>query len=598
MHTHLPADLSGKSAMAEIRLVGSSPRVQAAECGNSGCTPTQEALPKLVLPKASMRGKMKGLLGRLAGAATFEVRLFSLLLAVSAVLLFVVGSYVAHAMQESLYAQMGQHAEVQARQIAAIPELVHAVRRRDLEEIAHIAITMKDRTDASFIVVGDEKGRRLYHPQSPVGTPMQGDDNTPVLVDGHSEVTLRQGSLGFGMRGKAPIKDEIGHIIGVVSVGYLQEVMFSRIVAQRGPLTMFLTFALGILFLSAWFFARSIKHQMLDMEPGEISRLVRQQEAVFDSIMEGVVALDGRDRVTAINHAAREIIGDERESGAIIGQSFADLVGNASYATGEGAGRELRDEVVLFNHVQVIVNRLPIVVDGKNQGWVISFRRKDDISSLSRQLSQIKRYADNLRVVRHEHMNWISTLSGLLEMRYYDEALQLAKMQSETQQRVLDYISGTFVNPHVCGLLIGKYYRARELGLELVFEPGCRLAELPQVLKISEWMSIIGNLLDNAFDAALAMEERNQCITFLMMDSANDIVIEVADTGCGIDVRLRDSLFERGVSSKPGGERGIGLYLVKTFVEQTGGAITIEDNEPRGTVFSVFIPKDSSHADI
>jgi two-component system cit operon sensor histidine kinase CitA len=375
-------------------------------------------------------------------------------------------------------------------------------------------------------------------------------------------------------------------------------VILSRNVAQRGPLVMFLTFALGILFLSAWFFARSIKHQMLDMEPAEISRLVRQQEAVFDSIMEGVVAVDGRDRVTAINHAAREIIGDERESGAIIGQRFADLVGNAGFVTGEGSGRELRDEVVLFNNVQVIVNRLPIVVDDKNQGWVISFRRKDDISSLSRQLSQIKRYADNLRVVRHEHMNWISTLSGLLEMRYYDEALQLAKMQSETQQRVLDYISGTFMNPHVCGLLIGKYYRARELGLELVFEPGCRLAGLPQVLKISEWLSIIGNLLDNAFDAALAVEERNQRITFLMMDSANDIVIEVADTGCGIDERLRDSLFERGVSSKPGGERGIGLYLVKTFVEQTGGAITIEDNEPRGTVFSVFIPKGASHADI
>jgi two-component system cit operon sensor histidine kinase CitA len=94
------------------------------------------------------------------------------------------------------------------------------------------------------------------------------------------------------------------------------------------------------------------------------------------------------------------------------------------------------------------------------------------------------------------------------------------------------------------------------------------------------------------------VEERKQRITFLMMDSANDIVIEVADTGCGIDERLRDSLFERGVSSKPGGERGIGLYLVKTFVEQTGGAITIEDNEPRGTVFSVFIPKGASHADI
>lgn len=589
MQTLPPAGAPGKSAMFRNPGFGYSAQPCIGQGGQAGGAP---------LPQVATRGKMKGLWARLMGVATFELRLFGLLLVVSAVLLFVVGSYVAHTMQETLYAQMGQHAEVQARQIAAIPELVQAVKYRDLREIAQIATTMKDRTDASFIVIGDEKGRRLYHPQAAVGSPMQGDDNTPVLIEGHSEVTLREGSLGFGMRGKAPIKDELGNVIGVVSVGYLQDVMFNRNVAQRAPVVVFLTFALGILFLSAWFFARSIKHQMLDMEPGEIAHLVRQQDAVFDSIMEGVVAVDRNNRVTAINHAAREILEEERTSGAIIGQALADLVGNAGFAEGEGATREIRDEVVLFNNVQVIANRLPIVVDGRNQGSVISFRRKDDISSLSRQLSQIKRYADNLRVVRHEHMNWISTLSGLLEMRYYDEALQLAKMQSETQQRVLDYISGTFVNPHVCGLLIGKYYRARELGLELVFEPGCRLAGLPGMLKISEWLSIIGNLLDNAFDAALATEARNQRITFLMMDSANDIVIEVADTGSGIDPRLRDSLFERGVSSKPGGERGIGLYLVKTFVEQAGGAITIEDNEPRGTVFSVFIPKGVNHADI
>lgn len=534
---------------------------------------------------------MKRFFSRLTQDMTFEVRLFLLLLAVSSVLLFVVGYYVSLKMQASLYEQMGQHAEVQAKQIAAMPELVHAVEAHDLDAIANVVRIMKQRTDASFIVIGDEQGRRLYHPQSPVGTPMQGDDNTPVLVHGESEVTLRQGSLGFGLRGKAPIKNAQGTIIGVVSVGYLQDMIFKRYVAQRGPVILFLAFALGILFFSAWLFAKSIKRQMLNLEPLDIARLVRQQEAVFESIKEGVIAVNRFHQVSAINRAAREILGYSDTGTDLIGQPLREVVADVAI-DGEGdEGKEIRDEIFLFRNVQVIVNRVPIMIDGTPHGWVISFRRKDDIATLSMQLSQIKRYADNLRVIRHEHMNWISTLSGLLQMRYFDEALQLAKMQSETQQRTLDYISDTFLNPQVCGLLLGKFYRARELGLQLEFDPGCRLTELPSVPSISEWMSIIGNLLDNAFEAVLAEGAQGKTITFYMADSDTEVIIEVADNGIGVDESIRERIFERGVSSKGSGERGIGLYLVKTFVEQAGGAITIDDNEPCGTVFSVFVPK-------
>ncbi|WP_157288552.1 ATP-binding protein [Uliginosibacterium gangwonense] len=534
---------------------------------------------------------MKRFFSRLTQGMTFEIRLFLLLLAVSSMLLFVVGYYVSLRMQDSLYEQMGQHAEVQAKQIAAMPELVHAVETRNLEAIANIVQIMKQRTDASFIVIGDEQGRRLYHPQSPVGTPMQGDDNTPVLVHGESEVTLRQGSLGFGLRGKAPIKNAQGTIIGVVSVGYLQDMIFKRYVAQRGPVILFLALALGILFFSAWLFARGIKRQMLNLEPLDIARLVRQQEAVFESIKEGVIAVNRFHQVSAINRAAREILGYSDISTDLIGQPLREVVADVAIDGGGDEEKEIRDEIFLFRNVQVIVNRVPILIDNTLHGWVISFRRKDDIATLSMQLSQIKRYADNLRVIRHEHMNWISTLSGLLQMRYFDEALQLAKMQSETQQRTLDYISDTFLNPQVCGLLLGKFYRARELGLQLEFDPGCRLTELPSVPSTSEWMSIIGNLLDNAFDAALAEGAQGKTITFYMADSDTEVIIEVADNGVGVDESIRERIFERGVSSKGSGERGIGLYLVKTFVEQVGGVITIDENEPCGTVFSVFVPK-------
>lgn len=532
---------------------------------------------------------------------SFEVRLFFLLFVVSSVLLVIVGSYVFRQMEDSLYEQIGLRAKIQAKEIASQEDLIQAVIRRNLADIARITKRMTAVSDASYIVIGDEHALRLFHPDPrvAVGSPMLGNDNTEVLA-GRNSLAINSGSMGMALRGKAPIMAPDGRVVGIVSVGYLQDDIFRNHMTQRGSVVFFLVLVLIALFACAWLFSKSIKRQMLNLEPIDIARIVRQQEAVFESIMEGVVAVDWRFCVTAINLAAREILDEPRGSQEIIGHQFNELVGCELFGKNEADSKEIRDEILLFRSIQVIANRV-VIQDSKGiVGWVISFRRKDEINTLSLQLSEIKRYADNLRVLRHEHMNWISTLSGLLEMRYYDEALRLAKMQSQTQQRVLDYISATFANPQICGLLLGKYYRARELGLELVFDPGCQLSGLPDKLAISEWMSIIGNLLDNAYEATLSVadRERNEPVSLFLADSSSEIIIEVADYGCGVSNDLRNQLFERGVSSKQGGERGIGLYLVKTYVEQAGGVITIDDNEPRGTVFSVFIPKGVDSANV
>src|SRR5690606_13981927 len=76
------------------------------------------------------------------------------------------------------------------------------------------------RTDADFIVVGDTRLRRLAHPQPDrLGKTMQGGDSQDVLA-GHALVSEAQGSLGFSVRGKAPVLDADGNVTGLVSVGF------------------------------------------------------------------------------------------------------------------------------------------------------------------------------------------------------------------------------------------------------------------------------------------------------------------------------------------------------------------------------------------
>ena len=227
------------------------------------------------------------------------------------------------------------------------------------------------------------------------------------------------------------------------------------------------------------------------------------------------------------------------------------------------------------------------------QGWVITFRDRNEINALTAQLSQVMRYVDNLRIMRHEQLNRMTTLSGLLHMGHYDEAIRYIQAQSEHAQELLDFISSHFHSPTLCGLLLGKATRAREKGVALSFDPACRIDRpLPSLME-SELISIIGNLLDNAIEATQRAELPHEPVEVLIQLNARELIIEVADRGVGIRPDIRERIFERGVTTKTRGDHGIGLYLIEHYVTQAGGTIEVADNAPRGTIFTLFIPADA-----
>jgi len=243
-----------------------------------------------------------------------------------------------------------------------------------------------------------------------------------------------------------------------------------------------------------------------------------------------------------------------------------------------------------FNQSRVLASRVRIMLENALQGWVITFRDRNDIDSLSAQLSQVKRYVDNLRIMRHEQLNKMTTLSGLLHMGHYDEAIRFIQAQSEHAQELLDFLSARFSSPTICGLLLGKAARAREKGVELQLDPGCGMDKPFPTLPEAEVISIIGNLLDNANEATQRAALPHAPVEVLIRLNERELIIEVADRGIGIVPELRDHIFERGVTTKTLGDHGIGLYLIDSYVTQAGGTIEVADNEPSGTIFSVFIP--------
>ncbi|MEO3990115.1 citrate sensor histidine kinase CitA [Pseudocitrobacter cyperus] len=529
---------------------------------------------------------------------SFQNRIFLLILFTSTIVMLAMSWYVTDIAKDRLHYQVGQRALIQAMQISAMPELVDAVKHNDLKRIKSLIDPMRSFSDATYITVGDENGRRLYHVNpDEIGKFMEGGDSENALLNAQSYVSVRKGSLGSSLRGKSPIQDSTGKVIGIVSVGYTIEQLENWLNLQIGSLMFPMAVLLLILLYCARRFSLHIKKQMLNMEPQQLSQLLIQQSVLFESVFEGLIAIDSLYRITAINQTARRMLNLSQPESELIGNNIDSVVSPKAFFY-DATQKNKKDEIVTFNDTKVIASRMAVILNNQAQGWVISFRSKDDINTLSLQLSQVQQYADNLRAVQHEHRNLISTIAGLLFLKRYDNALALIQQQSESHQKVLDFISRAFRDSHLAGLLIGKYYRAKELGLELVFDPACYVdATLPSALSSSEWISIVGNLLDNAYNATLRHSGGSRQIECLINSEGNEVIIEIADQGCGIDASLRDRIFERGVTSSNSGDHGIGLWLVRSYVEQAGGNIIVEDNIPFGTIFTLYIPlsRDEHH---
>ena len=528
---------------------------------------------------------------------SFQNRIFLLILFTSTIVMLAMSWYLTDITEERLHYQVGQRALIQAMQISAMPELVEAVQKRDLARIKALIDPMRSFSDATYITVGDASGQRLYHVNpDEIGKSMEGGDSDEALINAKSYVSVRKGSLGSSLRGNSPIQDATGKVIGIVSVGYTIEQLENWLSLQISSLLIPMAIMLLLLLFCARRFSLHIKKQMLNMEPQQLSQLLIQQSVLFESVFEGLIAIDSDYKITAINQTARRLLNLSQPEPTLIGKRISSVISQEVFFY-DAPQTNKKDEIVTFNQIKVIASRMAVILNNEPQGWVISFRSKDDINTLSLQLSQVQQYADNLRAVQHEHRNLISTIAGLLFLKRYNQALELIQQQSESHQKVIDFIARNFQDNHLAGLLIGKYYRAKELGLELIFDPACFVDRLPTALSHNEWISIVGNLLDNAYNASLRQPQGSKQIECLINSDGQEVIIEIADQGCGIDEALRDRIFERGVTSSASKDHGIGLWLVRSYVEQAGGSIVVENNIPFGTIFTLYIPltRDEHH---
>ncbi|CRH97046.1 Signal transduction histidine kinase%2C core [Streptococcus pneumoniae] len=147
-------------------------------------------------------------------------------------------------------------------------------------------------------------------------------------------------------------------------------------------------------------------------------------------------------------------------------------------------------------------------------------------------------------------------------------------------------------NPWLGGILIGFYNRARELKIDFMLDRESGLEKLSPHIESNYVVSILGNLITNAFEAIEKNEENDKKVRMFVTDIGEEILIEVEDSGQGIHDEIITSIFYKGFSTKEGGERGYGLAKVKELVEDLNGSIAIEKGDLGGALFIIALPKE------
>ncbi len=474
-----------------------------------------------------------------------------------------------------------------AKHVALIPELKRIVSNHDrFSTLEILANAIRLEAEATAIVITNRDAVQLYNTdQSQVGKPYNLPNINRTLRYGHPYVSNNRLTHGAMINGNAPIFDEDLNIIGMVSVHYRVESLriLSKSYLEKELFYIWLFITLGL--VAAILIAQGVKRATLGLEPQEIASLFQEREAIIASIREGIIATDAQGYITLLNQTARDQFGKE-----LLGQSVLKKFSSIDFSRVFTSGQQILNQEIPVQGIDMIFNIVPIRIDTQIQGSVMTLRPKDEIDLMARELSQIQAYSDMLRAQTHEYTNRLHAIVGMIQMEAYDDVLDFIAAETTGHRQLIRQLTESIPDPALSAFLIGKYMHALELKVDFTIDPESHMVDLPDDIDRHQLVTILGNLINNAFEAAQTGRGAPKAKIF-MSDYGNDLIFEIEDSGPGVADEMKSAIFHKGVSTKQGEKRGYGLHLVTNALKFLNGGISLQQSEMGGALFIIEIPK-------
>ncbi|MFE4829687.1 ATP-binding protein [Streptomyces sp. NPDC056672] len=471
--------------------------------------------------------------------------------------------------------------------LADSPSVRDAIRTPDPTALLQpYAERVRHDTGIDFVTIMNPEGIRWTHPDpAQIGMPFLG--RTAPALRGETFTETYTGTLGPSIRAVTPVRDN-GRITGLVSVGITVDRISSEVTQQVKLLALAAGAALALGGLGTYVINARLRRHTHGMNAAELSRMHDYHQAALHAVREGLLMLDGRRRIALMNDAGRELLGLDDSA---VGRPVAELGLPAPLTGALLASGPRVDEVHMTAERIVVVNTQP-VVGGERRGTVITLRDHTELQALSGELDSERGFTQALRSQAHEAANRLHTVVSLIELGRVEQAVEFATAELELAQALTDRVVGAVGEPVLAALLLGKAAQANERGVELVLAEDSRIDDgvLPAALAPRDLVTILGNLIDNAVDAAQGGEGARVTVTALVDGTAGgELILGVRDTGDGVDPADMEEVFRRGWSTRGPG-RGLGLALVRQAVHRAQGTVELARGAEGGAEFTVRLP--------
>ncbi|WP_174867472.1 ATP-binding protein [Nocardia arthritidis] len=444
--------------------------------------------------------------------------------------------------------------------VAQAPSTIAAVQSPDpTAQLQPVTERIRKQTGMDFIVVmAPDRTRYTHTVPERIGHAFTG--NIDRALKGETFTEIFPGTLGPSIRAVTPVYAG-DRIVALVSAGVTRAKIGDQVGAQL-PLILGVT-AIGLIVatIGSLLLSRRLRRLTHGLAPDELRTMYEHHDAVLHSIREGLLVFGAAgDRADVVNDEARRLLdlppGEIRRDDLPV--SFQRL----------GPGL-VRDEMHVTDSRILLVNQDPVTWEGRPLGTVLTIRDHTELRGVLGELDSVRSFAESLRAQAHESANRLHTVVTMVELGRYREAVEFATAELQLSQALIDRLLAAVGDPALAALLLGKVNQAAERGIELTVTQDTAL-DSTAPLTAHEAVTLVGNLIDNALDAATDNAAGWVEVTVRHDDSV--LYVRVADSGPGMSPETFARAAERGYSTKAD-HQGLGLALVHRVVSRYGGVI-------------------------
>ncbi|MGC5221369.1 ATP-binding protein [Micromonospora sp. DT81.3] len=448
-----------------------------------------------------------------------------------------------------------------------------------------LAADVQERTGALFVVITDDQGIRLAHPDPDRLGEVVSTSFEDALA-GRETVGWDSGTLGESARAKVPVREPGGtEPVGEVSVGFARASVFGELPVLIVGIVIAALAAVAVGVLASLVLRRRLERLTLGVQPEELAGMVQNQAAVLDGVGDGVLASDPEGTVTVANSTAVALLG----AGDLVGRKVRDLdlpaaVRDAILSPASGAEPLPLGERVVF------IDTHPVSRGQRDLGLIAIIRDRTDIVGLTERLETVAAMTNALRVQRHEFANRLHVTAGLIDAgrvadarTYLDGIREVADDGAPTLHDLGE--------PFLESFLEAKAVHAAERGVWL------RVGDDSLVLGVvdlpEDVATVLGNLIDNAVAAAVRGREP-RWVEVELLDEADTLVATVTDSGPGMpDGGIPSPTRRQPADPDAVHGHGIGLPLAHEIATRLGGVVWLADaggHDGHGAVFCARMP--------